>query len=58
MDILNHSILCCPDKHNVAAISYLINRLRAYPVSKQAKIQELKPIRMSLYNNITKTHTY
>jgi hypothetical protein len=44
-DILIPYDSCLPHEHKMLSINYLVNRLNAYPVSKEAKEKELNIIK-------------
>jgi hypothetical protein len=39
-DIIISNDSCHPHKHKISCISYVVNRLKAYPMSKEAKEKE------------------
>jgi hypothetical protein len=49
-DIIPNSS-CHPHEHKLSGISYLVNRLYTYPITKKAKDTETDTIKNILYNN-------
>jgi hypothetical protein len=47
--ILNDS--CHPHEHKISSINYLVNRSDRYPISKEAKQNELNIIKNTLHSN-------
>lgn len=50
-DSLIHNIACHLNEHKLANISYLINGLHTYPISRHAKTIELETIKTIVHGN-------
>jgi hypothetical protein len=56
-DIIIHNDSCHPPEHKNSAITYLINHMDTYPISKENQNHELQTIKTILQNNIYPPHT-
>jgi hypothetical protein len=55
-NLITHNDSCHPQEHKYAAINYLTNRMKTYPITESSKNHEQQQIKTILHNNNYPTH--